>query len=112
MWYNKYVNKRAELVKRKKGKHMLTYSALTAMPYAQAKVKRETNRIVLISYTTEVAEIVGGCLIVHGLHSATTRRHISAFVREYCGLPYQTARACYDNNMAWDLIEKKFVVIS
>ena len=88
---------------------MTTYTTLKAMPYAQAKVKRYPNHIVLISYTTEVAEIVGGVLIVHGLYSATTRKHISAFVREYCGTDYQTAKKCYTSGLGYDILNKDYV---
>jgi hypothetical protein len=69
------------------------------MPYAQAKIRRDTNRVALISYTTTVCEIVGGVLIVHGLYSMTTRKHISAFMREYAHpCDYQTAKAIYNDN--------------
>lgn len=88
---------------------MTTYSTLKAMPYAQAKVKRFPNHIVLISYQTEVAEIVGGVLIVRGLYSATTRKHISAFVREYCGIDYQTAKKCYTDRLGYDLITNSYI---
>ena len=88
---------------------MTTIATLKAMPYAQAKVKRYPNHIVLVSYVTEVAEIVGGVLIVHGLYSATTRRHISAFVREYCGIDYQTAKQCYTSGLGYDLLTKDYI---
>jgi hypothetical protein len=88
---------------------MTTIATLKAMPYAQAKVKRYPNHIVLVSYATEVAEIVGGVLIVHGLYSMTTRKHISAFVREYCGIDYQTAKRCYTNGLGYDLLTKDYV---
>lgn len=87
---------------------MTTITTLKAMPYAQAKVKRFPNHIVLVSYQTEVAEIVGGVLIVHGLYSATTRKHISAFVREYCGIDYQTAKKCYTCGLGYDIVTKTF----
>ena len=87
---------------------MTTITTLKAMPYAQAKVKRFPNHIVLISYTTEVAEIVGGVLIVHGLYSMTTRKHISAFVREYCGTDYYTAKKCYTDKLGYDIVTKTF----
>ena len=90
---------------------MLVYTTLKFMPYAQAKVKRLSNCIQLISYKTTVAEIVGGVLVVHGLHSTTTRRHISAFVREYCGTDYQTAKKCYIDNIGYDIVLRKYVEI-
>lgn len=88
---------------------MLNSCKLSAMPYANAHVERRANRVVLVSYTTPVAEIVGGILLVHGLYSMTTRRHIGAFVREYCGLDYATARACYERKQGYDLARKEFV---
>ena len=87
---------------------MITYSTLKLMPYAQAKILRDTNRVALVSYTTTVCEIVGGVLIVQGLYSATTRRHISAFMREF-GLDYYTAKACYERGLGFDIITREFV---
>jgi hypothetical protein len=87
---------------------MIAKEKLAAMPYAQAHIVRRTNAIVLVSYTTEVAEIRGGCLTVKGLYSATTRKHISAFCRQF-GTDYQTAKKCYTDNLAYDIICREFV---
>jgi hypothetical protein len=87
---------------------MITKEKLAAMPYAQAHIVRRPNAIVLVSYTTEVAEIRGGCLTVKGLYSATTRKHISAFCRQF-GTDYQTAKKCYTDNLAYDIICREFV---
>lgn len=84
---------------------------LTAMPYAQATVYANPNCIKLVSYTTEVAAIIGGVLIVRGLYSMTTRKHISAFVREYCNCDYAIAKRCYETNMGFDLITREFVAL-
>ena len=77
---------------------------LARMPYAKAFVSVEPNRIALVSYSTLVAEIVGGVLRVYGLYSMTTRRHISAFVAEYAGISYQTAKILYENNLCMDIV--------
>lgn len=77
---------------------------LARMPYAKAFVSVEPNRIALVSYSTLVAEIVGGVLRVYGLYSMTTRRHISAFVAEYAGISYQTARLLYEHNLCMDIV--------
>ena len=87
---------------------MTTYSPLKSMPYAQAKIRRDTNRVALISYATTVCEIVGGVLVVHGLYSMTTRKHISAFMREF-GMDYYIAKECYERNVNFDMIERKFL---
>lgn len=79
---------------------MATYK-LTAMPYAQAYVEMDDHgTLVLVSYVTPVAVLtVDGWLKVLGLHSMTTRKHISAFCREYCGaIDYQSARKAYEGN--------------
>lgn len=86
---------------------MATTEKLKAMPYAQAHIVRRTNAIVLVSYTTEVAAIIGGQLIVNGLYSATTRKHISAFCRQF-GTDYQTAKKCYFNGLQYDIVTKQF----
>ena len=86
---------------------MIIKEKLKAMPYAQAHIVRRTNAIVLVSYTTEVAAIVGGQLIVNGLYSATTRKHISAFCRQF-GTDYATAKECYFHSLQYDIITKQF----
>lgn len=77
----------------------MTIKKLTAMPYAQAHIEIDDNgNIALFSYTTRVATLTDdGWLKVYGLYSATTRKHISAFCREYCGvITYQDAKAAYE----------------
>lgn len=87
---------------------MIIKEKLKAMPYAQAHIVRRTNAVILVSYTTEVAEIRDGCLVVNGLYSATTRKHISAFCRQF-GTDYQTAKKCYIEGLAYDIILKEFM---
>ena len=87
----------------------MTTSKLRAMPYAQAHVTHAPNRITLVSYTTEVAAIIGGVLVVRGLYSMTTRKHISAFVREYCGCDYSIAKKCYEERKGYDIVTREFV---
>ncbi len=61
---------------------------LSKMPYAQAKVRdyRDIgcNMVILQSYATDVIIMKDGKLECTGLYSATTRKHISAFLSEYC----------------------------
>ena len=76
----------------------MTIKKLTAMPYAQAHVEKDDNgNIHLFSYVTLVATLTkNGWLTVFGLYSQTTRKHISAFMREYCSpCDYYTAKKCY-----------------
>lgn len=71
---------------------------LSAMPYANAKVVIDEKGTTLISYTTPVATIdKNGWLIINGLYSMTTRKHISAFMREYANSNYQTAKLIYED---------------
>lgn len=76
---------------------------LRAMPYAQAHIIRRQNAVILVSYTTRVCAIVGGQLVCNGLYSQTTRKHISAFCRQF-GTDYQTAKMCYERGLSYDLI--------
>ena len=76
---------------------------LKSMPYAQAKVYETTRGFILVSYVTTVAEIEDGWLTIYGLYSKTTRRHISAFVKEYCGMDYYTAKQLYYDGMKINL---------
>ena len=74
---------------------------LELMPYAQAHIEIDENDAkTLVSYRTVVAYIDSdGWLEVYGLYSATTRRHIGAFVKEFSCLDYQTAKQIYNDNM-------------
>ena len=77
---------------------------LNAMPYAQAKVREypEKALVILQSYATDVIIISDGIMTVTGLYSATTRKHISAFMREI-GLNYQTAKNAYEGGYKFDI---------
>ena len=78
---------------------------LSAMPYAQAKVRMLSGRYhnELISYQTTVAAIRDGWLYIYGLYSATTRKHIGAFMREYANSNYQLAKMLYENKMVYNI---------
>ena len=74
---------------------------LQAMPTAQAKVYHYDNGdIVLCSYATLVCMIDSdGWLSCNGLYSMTTRKHISAFMKEYAApLNYYTAKMMYETD--------------
>lgn len=75
---------------------------LKEMPYAQAHVRVYDKDIYLFSYETCVAEIHGEWLKINGLFSATTRKHIGAFVREYCNSTYQIAKQIYLDDMVFN----------
>ena len=65
---------------------------LKAMPYAQAHIEIYDDTAYLFSYYTLVATVREKdgekWIKCYGLYSATTRKHISAFAKEY-GLTYQ-----------------------
>ena len=76
---------------------------LRSMPYAQAVVRDygdiDKDLIVLQSYATDVIIIRDGWLHCTGLYSMTTRKHISAFVREYGnGFTFHDVKRCYEGN--------------
>lgn len=85
------------------------YEKLTAMPYAQAKVAIVYDGSYLVSYSTLVATIKDGWLMVHGLYSATTRRHISAYVREYAGVDYSIAKRCVVEKLNYNIHTGEFM---
>ena len=64
---------------------MTTIKKLNEMPYAQAKVIIRPNKVELQSYETIVAFIEDGWLYIRGLYSMTTRKHLKAFCKEFCG---------------------------
>lgn len=91
----------------------MMFVALKKMPYAQAKVQiletGENFRCNLVSYTTCVAHIIkDGWLIVNGLYSATTRRHLSAFASEY-RTNYYKLKKCYEQKLTYNIYTGKFV---
>lgn len=92
---------------------MFTITTLSAMPYAQATVRKyEDGTIVLQSYSTAVAYIEpDGRLYIRGLYSATTRRHIGAFVKEYANLDYQTAKRIYEDGYGYNIRTGEIVAV-
>ena len=76
--------------------------ALREMPYAQCGVNfTDDGHIVFISYTTPVIYIDReGWLICTGTYSATTRKQIGRFLREYAPLMnYQMVKKAYEDEM-------------
>ena len=72
---------------------------LKSMPYAQCSVIFTSECIQLQSYNTIVLELTyDDWLSVYGLYSMTTRKHISAFMREYTNFDYYTAKSAFENN--------------
>lgn len=80
---------------------------LKFMPYAQAHIVRNPNAVVLVSYKTAVAAIIGGQLVCNGLYSRTTIRHISAFCKQF-GTTYQVAKKCYAEKLQYDIVTGEF----
>ena len=80
------------------------------MPYAQAKVREYPEKaiVVLQSYATDVIIIENGIMTVTGLYSATTRKHIGAFMKEY-GLSYYTAKEAYEGGYKLDLFTGEII---
>lgn len=70
-------------------------------PYGSAGVKFNGGYIHLISYTTRVISIdAEGWLECTGTYSATTRKHIGAFLKEYApSLHYYDAKGAYERNL-------------
>ena len=85
------------------------YEKLTAMPYAQAKVGIVENGSYLVSYSTLAAQIKDGWLMVNGLYSATTRRHIGAYVQEYANTTYQVAKRCFEERLNYNIYTGEFM---
>lgn len=80
----------------------MTIVKLKSIPYGQAQViTHEDGSITLVSYTTHVVDInAEGWLTVHGLYSMTTRKHISAFAKEYTSFDYQTLKKLYEGGLS------------
>ena len=71
---------------------------LDKMPSAQAGIIFDDRGTHLISYTTLVCTIDReGWLSCTGTYSATTRKHIGAFMHEFAPhMSYYDAKACYE----------------
>lgn len=84
---------------------MAITTKLSAIPYGQAIViKMDNGNTILRSYYTDVAMITAdGWLTINGLYSATTRKHIGAFVREYANIDYQTAKRIYEDGYHYNI---------
>lgn len=77
---------------------------------ASAYVIIDGNTISLVSYTTVVAVISDNILTVNGLYSATTRKHISWFMREYASpWTFQTAKSLALNGDAMNICTGEIV---
>lgn len=70
---------------------------LSTMPYAHAYVSTcNDGTITLVSYDTDVITIrPDGWATITGLYSMTTRKHISAFAKQYTPFEYATFKDCY-----------------
>jgi hypothetical protein len=73
---------------------------LKSIPYGQCCVEIiNDNTFYLWSYRTLVAKVEKSWLTINGLYSMTTRKHIGAFMREYCCSDYQMAKQLYQDGM-------------
>lgn len=79
------------------------------MPSAQCGVVKANDGMrVLISYITPCAVVTGAnggnmWLGVRGLYSATTRRHLSSFAREF-GVPYSVVKTIAASDYIYNIV--------
>lgn len=69
---------------------------------AQTYMITDGENFILVSYTTPVITVSDGWLHVNGLYSATTRKHIGWFMREF-GFTYQLAKQLFEDNMNFNI---------
>lgn len=82
----------------------MTKRPLKFMPYAQATVIiSEKNDITLRSYKTDVVIISDGWMSCTGTYSQTTRKHISAFMKEFNFGDYFLAKKLYQENIKMNI---------
>lgn len=92
----------------------MTIRKLSAMPYAQAHIEIDENgNAYLYSYVTLVASVMAdGTCFCYGLYSMTTRKHISAFAREYASpLTYYSFKLMYEENISINCLTGEVVEI-
>lgn len=89
---------------------ILNINPLSKMPYANAKVRiYKSGKIVLQSYNTDVIIINEyGEMLVYGLYSQTTRKHISAFMKEYTNQDYYFAKKLYETEQRYNIFTDKY----
>lgn len=81
----------------------MMFTKFATHPNAQAFiVNRENGDKELFSYKTCACGVYNGWLVVYGLYSATTRKHIGWFMREL-GLSYQTAKILHKNGITMNI---------
>ena len=74
--------------------------------YGSCGVLETENDIFLQSYTTIVLRLnkKSGWLYCTGTYSATTRKHIGLWLKEFCpDVSYQMMKNCYANNMEYNI---------
>ena len=87
--------------------HVMTYNrALKYCPRGSAGVlySKDTQGEyqLLVSYSTAVAWVYDdGFIGCSGAYSATTRKHIGAFAKEF-GLSYYDFKKCYEQGIEWN----------
>lgn len=82
------------------------------MPYAQAHEEyHDDGTIILVSYKTPAVFVKDGWLFVTCLCSATTRRHVGAFMRDHGYGNYLVARVLYDTKHKLNILTGEVVEI-
>ena len=77
----------------------MTKTSLKTMPYAQATIISTENTLILRSYQTDVIIISDGWMTCTGTYSQTTRKHISAFMKQFNFGDYFLAKKLYTDNL-------------
>ena len=73
---------------------------LDRMPYAQAGIISRPDGTQLVSYETIVCEVIDSWLHCYGTFSASTRKHIGAYLKEVApALCYYDAKFCWLNDV-------------
>jgi hypothetical protein len=101
----------SERNKQKGTEKIMKNTKLPSMPYASAHVNYNNDgSIDLISYVTRVITVTAdGWMDCTGTYSATTRKHISAFMRDIVAplsghpLTYYTAKECYEKGLCMNI---------
>lgn len=81
----------------------MTKTSLKSMPYAQATIISTENTLILRSYQTDVIIISDGWMTCTGTYSQTTRKHISAFMKQFNFGDYFLAKKLYTDNLKMNI---------
>lgn len=83
---------------------------LNSIPYGNCYIEDCGNVVIFVSYSTPVIIVKDGWMHINGLYSATTRKHIGAFMREMGYGDYQLAKKLYEMGALYNVETGEIII--